>query len=183
MTDQLPSSLDILDFWWQAGPSKWFANDDKFDSRCRDRFMAAIDAAKAGDLDSWMETADGALALLLLVDQMTRNVYRGTPEAFSADEKAVAVAEFALEKGYERAFPKDVRGFFFLPFEHSENIEHQEKAVDLCRVLGDKELYHYALIHMDVIRRFGRFPHRNKILGRDSTPEEIAYMKASGFSA
>ena len=183
MTDQLPSSLDVLDFWWHAGPSKWFAKDDKFDTSCKDRFLRAIEAAKSGELDHWMETADGALALLILMDQMSRNVFRGTPDAFAADEKAVAVAEVALEKGYDRAFPKEARGFFFLPFEHSEHIEHQERSVDLARILGDKELYHYALIHMDVIRRFGRFPHRNKVLGRETTPEELAYLEAGGFSA
>lgn len=183
MSDLATTPLDVLDFWWQAGQSKWFAGDQKFDGKCRDTFKAAVDAAKAGDLDAWAETADGALALLLLLDQMSRNIYRGTAEAFAADEKAVSVAESALERGFDRAFPKDARVFFYLPFEHAEDMTHQERAVDLCRTLGDKEFYHYALIHMDVIRRFGRFPHRNKILGRQSTPEEISYLKSNGFSA
>ena len=137
----------------------------------------------AGRLDHWADTADGALALLILLDQMTRNIYRGTPEAFSADAKAVSIAEAALERGFDRAFPKDVRVFFYLPFEHSEDMSHQERCVDLCRRLGNTDFYHYALIHMDVIRRFGRFPHRNKILKRASTPEEIAYLDDGGFSA
>lgn len=183
MNGKAITPLDVLDFWWQAGAAKWFAKDDKFDARCKKTFLEAIEAAASGALDHWLETADGALALLLLLDQMPRNVYRGTPDAFRADDKAVEVAEKALEKGYDRAYPKDVRGFFYLPFEHSENMAHQERSVDLCRQLGDKELYHYALIHMDVIRRFGRFPHRNAFLGRSSTPEEEAYLQSGGFSA
>ncbi len=183
MTDAPLSYLDVLDFWWQAGPSKWFSGGDKFDSSCRNGFQATLEAAKAGALDDWTETAAGSLALLILLDQMSRNIYRGTPEAFDADAKAVSVAENALARGFDRAFPKDVRGFFYLPFEHSEDMAHQERAVDLGRRLGNKEVYHYALIHMDVIRRFGRFPHRNVILGRESTPEETAYLKDCGFSA
>ncbi len=183
MTDQPITPLDVLDFWWQAGAAKWFAKDDKFDRMCEIRFLPAIEAAAAGTLDHWMETADGSLALLLLLDQMPRNVYRGTPGAFKADRKAVAVAEKALECGFDRAFPKEVRSFFYLPFEHSEDMRDQERSVDLCRALGDKEAYHYALIHLDVIRRFGRFPHRNRILGRETTPEEQTYLDDGGFSA
>ncbi|POF32657.1 DUF924 family protein [Roseibium marinum] len=183
MTDQPITSPDVLDFWWQAGPEKWFASDDKFDRSCRERFLPAIEDALSGCLDSWMETADGSLALLLLLDQMTRNVFRGTAGAFKGDIKALTVAEHALARGFDRAFPKAARGFFYLPFEHSEDMAHQERSVDLFRSLGDKELYHYALIHMDVIRRFGRFPHRNKLLGRDTTPQEQVYLEDGGFSA
>ncbi|MEM5583548.1 DUF924 family protein [Roseibium sp. AS2] len=183
MNKNTGSPLDVLDFWWNAGAKKWFASDSAFDTACKDRFLPAIEAARAGDLDHWAKTADGALALLLLLDQMPRNVYRGTPEAFKADGKAVATAEDALAQGFDRAFPKDARGFFYLPFEHSENMAHQERSVDLCRVLGDTNLYHYALIHMDVIRRFGRFPHRNAVLGRQTTPEEAAFLESGGFSA
>ncbi len=183
MTDQPITSLDVLDFWWNAGPAKWFAKDDKFDKLCRDRFLAAIEDAAEGKLDGWADTADGALALLILLDQFPRNVFRGSPKAFRADPKAVEVAEKALDRGFDRAFPKEARGFFYLPFEHAEDMAHQEKSVDLCRVLGDTELYHYALIHLDVIRRFGRFPHRNAVLGRQSTPEEVAYLESGGFSA
>jgi len=183
MTDLNVSPLDVLDFWWHAGVEKWFAGGDAFDRRCREEFLPAIEAAAAGDFDHWTETADGSLALLLLLDQMPRNVYRGSAQAFKADGKAVKIAEEAVDRGFDRAFPKDVRGFFYLPFEHSENMAHQERCVDLCRVLGDKELYHYALIHLDVIRRFGRFPHRNAVLGRETTAEEAAYLESGGFAA
>jgi len=183
MTDASLTPLDVLDFWWQAGPSKWFAKNDTFDGNCRKRFQEALESAKSGHLDHWCETADGTLALLLLLDQMSRNIYRGEAEAFAADAKAVSVAELAVARGFDRVFPHDVRVFFYLPFEHSEDMAHQERAVDLCRMRGNKEVYHYALIHMDVIRRFGRFPHRNKVLGRISTPEEIAFLQEGGFSA
>jgi uncharacterized protein (DUF924 family) len=183
MSEQTISSLDVLDFWWQAGAAKWFAKDDKLDKRCRQIFLGTIEAASAGELDGWRDTPDGSLALVLLLDQFTRNVFRGSPDAFKADAKAIEIAEGALLKGFDRAFPREVRGFFYFPFEHSEDMAHQERAVDLFRVLGDRELYHYALIHMDVIRRFGRFPHRNAVLGRQTTAEEKAYLESGGFSA
>ncbi|QDG75471.1 DUF924 family protein [Labrenzia sp. PHM005] len=183
MTTELPSSIDVLDFWWEAGASKWFAKDDKFDAHCRDMFLPAIEAAQRGDLDSWTETPDGALAVILLLDQCTRNVFRGSGRAFEADSKAVEIARAAVERGFDRAFPKEARVFFYLPFEHSEDMADQELSVDLCKALGDMSYYHYALIHMDVIRRFGRFPHRNKVLGRQSTEAEIAFLENGGFSA
>lgn len=183
MDDTPVTPLDVLDFWWQAGAAKWFAKDEKFDRTCRERFGQAIEAGKAGQLDHWLETADGCLALLLLLDQMSRNVFRGSPEAFAADTRAVAIAEHALSRGFDRAFPGNVRGFFYLPFEHAEDMALQERSVDLMRGLGDMELYHYALIHMDVIRRFGRFPHRNEVLGRETTAAEQAFLDDKGFSA
>ncbi len=183
MTDFQISPPDVLDFWWQAGSEKWFAGGETFDAACRDRFLPAIEAARSGDLVDWTETADGSLALLLLLDQMPRNVYRGSPDAFAADAMAVTVAEKAIERGFDRAFPKEVRFFFYLPFEHSEDMAQQERAIDLMRPLGDQQLYLYALIHMDVIRRFGRFPHRNEVLGRDTTDAEKAFLEDGGFSA
>ncbi|WP_428672691.1 DUF924 family protein [Roseibium sp.] len=183
MTDQPITPSDVLDFWWQAGSAKWFAGGDKFDEHCRDRFLPSIHDAISGRLDHWAESAAGSLALLLLLDQMTRNVFRGTPEAFSGDRKALTIAEQAIANGFDRAYPIVERYFYYLPFMHAEDIAPQEKCVDLCRTRGDKEAYHYALIHLDVIRRFGRFPHRNKVLGRETTAEEQAYLDDGGFSA
>lgn len=183
MNDGVVSPLDVLDFWWQAGAAKWFAQNDDFDTLCRDTFLPTIEAAKAGHLDAWAETPAGALALIIVLDQFTRNVFRGQAAAFEADGKAVAVADKAVELGYDRAFPKEVRVFFYLPFEHAEDMAYQEKSVDLCRGLGDMQYYHYALIHMDVIRRFGRFPHRNAVLGRDTSEAERAFLASGGFSA
>jgi uncharacterized protein (DUF924 family) len=126
MSDGLVSPIDVLDFWWEAGAEKWFARDDGFDARCRDTFLATIKAAQQGGLDEWAETPSGALALVLLLDQFTRNVFRGSAEAFAADSKAVAIAEAAVARGYDKAFPKSVRVFFYLPFEHAEDHENRD---------------------------------------------------------
>lgn len=183
MTESLASPFEILDFWWQAGASKWFARSDAFDQDIRKRFLPTIEAAKAGELDEWAETPHGSLAMLLLLDQFTRNVFRNDKRAFEADGKALQIAERAVERKFDHAFPKEARTFFYLPFEHAEDMASQEKAVDLFRGLGDQQTYLYALIHMDVIRRFGRFPHRNAVLGRETTPDERAYLDDGGFSA
>ena len=175
--------LSVLEFWWQAGPNKWFARDDAFDHQIRDRFLSHMEAAKAGDLDTWLDTPHGALALIILTDQFPRNVYRNDPRAFAADAKACDIAGIALSRSFDLAFPKSVRVFFYLPYEHAEDIGLQEKAVDLCRRTGEQTYYHYALLHLDVIRRFGRFPHRNTVLGRETTAAEAAYLADGGFSA
>lgn len=183
MPHSLSSAIDVLEFWWEAGASKWFAKNEKFDAECGSRFMHLIEAALAGELDHWAETPSGMLALIIVLDQFPRNVFRGSPRAFEGDAYALKFANEAVSNEFDKAFPKDVRVFFYLPFEHAEDMEAQEKSVDLTRVLGIESFYHYALIHMDVIRRFGRFPHRNKALGRPSTPEEKKYMAEAGFSA
>ncbi|MEJ8476400.1 DUF924 family protein [Roseibium algae] len=183
MTEVSVSPIDVLDFWWKAGGAKWFSRSDDFDADIRSRFLKAIEAAKAGDLGGWSDTPHGCLALIILLDQFTRNVFRNDPRAFEADGKALALAKIALERGYDRAFPKEVRVFFYLPFEHAENMDEQQTSVDITRKLGDQNFYLYALTHMDVIRRFGRFPHRNAVLGRTSTPEEAAFLADGGFSA
>ncbi|MBD8892114.1 DUF924 family protein [Roseibium litorale] len=183
MTDTPVSPIDILDFWWQAGPEKWFARSDAFDAEIRERFLASVEAAKAGELDDWEASPHGALALLILLDQFTRNLFRDDKRAFESDPKALGIATRAVDAGYDRAFPPSVRVFFYLPFEHAEDMAAQERSVDLCRALNNEQFYLYALIHLDVIRRFGRFPHRNKVLGRETTAEEQAFLENGGFSA
>ena len=174
-------SFDVLDFWWSAGPAAWFTAAPAFDSKVAEVLLPLHEAAARGEYDAWADTPHGALALLILLDQVPRNVFRGTPRAFATDAQALAIAEAALAKGFPRAFPIDARVFFYLPFEHAEDMAAQELACDLFRSLGNDQGYLYALIHMDAIRRFGRFPHRNAILGRVSTPEEEAYLAAGGF--
>lgn len=180
MTDD---AISVLKFWWAAGPSAWFASDPAFDQACSDHLLELHEKAAAGGLDGWEETPHGTLALLILLDQIPRNIFRRTPRAFATDGKALAIAERAVEKGFPDAFPTDVRAFFYLPFEHAEDIDAQTRSVDLFRTLKNKDLDYYALVHMDAIRRFGRFPHRNAFLGRTSTPEEVAYLEAGGFRA
>lgn len=183
MTRDKIDAFEILDFWWKAGPAKWFASDAGFDEEIRTRFEPAVTAAMLGALDDWAGTPHGALALLLLLDQFPRNLYRGDAKAFSGDERALEIAGRALEAGFDRAFPKAARTFFYLPFEHAEDMAAQERSVDLFRRLGDDTTYLYALVHLDVIRRFGRFPHRNTALGRETTEAESAYLADGGFSA
>ncbi len=183
MSETLANPIDVLDFWWQAGASKWFARDDNFDRKIRERFLTTIEAAQKGELDAWADTAHGSLALILLLDQFTRNVFRNDARAFEADARALDHARRAVAAGYDKAFPKDARAFFYLPFEHAEDMDAQQESVDLFRKTGDREYHLYALIHLDVIRRFGRFPHRNAVLGRVTTPEEQAFLDDGGFSA
>ncbi|MTI18390.1 DUF924 domain-containing protein [Rhodobacteraceae bacterium RKSG542] len=176
-------SLDILSFWWAAGMQKWFMGGEAFDNEIREKFEADVEAAAAGEYDHWQESPHGTLALLILLDQFTRNIYRGTAKAFEQDKKAQQIALAALERKDHHAYPAMAKTFFFLPFEHAEDMDMQSLSCDLFRQYTDQDAYHYALVHMDVIRRFGRFPHRNKFLGRTSTPAEEEFLASGGFSA
>lgn len=182
MTDR-QNPADILDFWWRAGPTKWFNRDDDFDQAISNRFRASYEAAAQGALDAWQADAAGMLALILLLDQCPRNMFRHDARAFATDAKARQLTLHAIAKGFDRTFPIPQRIFFYLPLMHSEAIDDQNRCVDLTRDMGDMNNYHHALIHMDAIRRFGRFPHRNAALGRPSTDAEIAYLESGGFSA
>jgi len=180
--DALPGPLDVLDFWFHAGPEKWFAKNDAFDAAIREQFGALVEAAASGACDGWAATPHGALALLLALDQFPRNLYRGSAKAFAADGKARAIADAALAAGFDKAYPVEIRKFFYLPFEHSEAIEDQERAIDLFMACGDHDGLHWAFMHMELIRRFGRFPHRNPVLGRETTEAERTFLQAGGFS-
>ena len=173
---------DILAFWWNAGPANWFNGGEAFDEACRAHCLGAYGAAAAGELDGWMAAPHSALALILLLDQMPRNMFRASAQMFATDGKALALADRSLAVGHHRAYPLPGRRFFYLPFMHAEDIAAQSRCVDLCRGDGDEDGYHYALVHMDAIRRFGRFPHRNEVLGRTSSAEELAYLTSGGFS-
>ncbi|MEO1198519.1 MAG: DUF924 family protein [Pseudomonadota bacterium] len=176
-------ALDVLDFWWTAGPERWFARSDAFDADCRHRFLASHEAAAAGSYDDWRGAPHSALALILLLDQMPRNLFREDARAFATDAKALQVAQEAVAHGFDKAYANIERRFFHMPFMHSEDLDMQQRCVDLCLAAKDQEGVYYAMVHLDVIRRFGRFPHRNVALGRTSTPEEIAFLDGGGFSA
>lgn len=173
---------ELFLFWKDAGPDRWFQSDPAFDEQVRARFLETYEAGLRGELDHWERSAYGALALVLLFDQFPRNMFRGTPQAFATDDKAREIADRAIAAGRDRAVDKEVGTFFYLPFMHSERLEDQERCVALMAEGGNQENIKYAEIHRDAIARFGRFPHRNGILGRESTPEEIAYLKDGGFS-
>src|SRR5262249_51875157 len=143
---------------------------------------SAHHAAARGELSYWEANADGALALVLLLDQFPRNMYRGSAHAFATDPMARQVAERAIARGFDRVVPEDLRFFFYLPFEHSENPDDQARAIELCESTGDSDHVKWALVHADIIARFGRFPHRNACLGRRTTPAEAAYLETGAFS-
>jgi uncharacterized protein (DUF924 family) len=174
---------EVLDFWFseQTRP-RWWDKDEGFDAEVTRRFEAVHKDAAAGKLAEWERTPEGALALIVSLDQFPRNMYRGTPRAFATDDKARAAATAAIDRGHDLAFDDaDHRMFFYLPLEHSERIEDQDRCVTLVRErCGDGDYPKYAEAHRDVIRRFGRFPHRNAILGRRNTPEEEAYLSEPG---
>jgi uncharacterized protein (DUF924 family) len=178
----IASPGDILTFWHEAGPEKWFRKDTAFDDAIRSRFLETYEAAAAGQLSDWERTADGALALILLLDQFPRNMFRNDARTFAADPLARDVAGRALTRGFDRGRPVADKQFFYLPFEHSEHLPDQEHCCALFATTGDAELLKWAQLHADIIRRFGRFPHRNKVLGRETTPEEQAFLDGGGFA-
>jgi uncharacterized protein (DUF924 family) len=171
---------EIVTFWREAGPDKWFADDHAFDLTVRSRFLAAHEAAAHGELAAWEDSSEGALALVLLFDQFPRNMFRDEARAFATDAMARAVADRALARGFDQATDPTMRQFFYLPFMHSEAPVDQDRCVGLYEALGDAEQLRYASEHRDVIRKFGRFPHRNRALGRETTPAEREFLDDDG---
>lgn len=176
------SAEDVLAFWIAAGSDRWFEADEAFDATIRERFVATCVDAAAGRLSAWDNSPEGALALVIVLDQFPRNIFRHSPRCYASDRFALAVARRAIAKGFDQQIAMPGRGFFYLPFEHSEELADQESAVVLMRGTGDADLVKWAELHADIIRRFGRFPHRNAVLGRLTTPEEQAFLNAGGFS-
>jgi uncharacterized protein (DUF924 family) len=171
---------EIVRFWHAAGPDRWFAKDAQFDSQFRAGCLERYEQAAQGTLASWQDDPQSALALVLLLDQFPRNCFRDTARMFATDVMARSVASAALEAGHDRAVDPQLRVFFYLPFEHSEDAADQDRSVALCAPLGEP-YGSYAEIHRDIIRRFGRFPHRNAVLGRATTPEEQRFLDEGGF--
>ena len=172
---------DVIAFWQAAGPTLWFAKDTDFDRRFRQRFLATHEAAARGELAHWMRNANGTLALVILLDQFPRNSFRDTPRMYATDEVARVTADAAFAAGHDREIPAELRVFLVLPFGHSESLADQDRAVELSRAIGPAELAH-AEHHREIVRRFGRFPHRNPILGRTMTPEEQRYLDEGGYA-
>jgi uncharacterized protein (DUF924 family) len=174
--------LDVLAFWRAAGPDRWFEKDPAFDAEITHRFLSLWQAAVEGKLAAWEDTPEGALALVIVLDQLPRNMFRGHARMYEADPLALATAKSALDRGFDEQVPRSDRQFFYLPLEHSEQLDDQERCVEIARRYGDDEFTKYAEQHADIIRRFGRFPHRNPILGRTTTPEEQAFLDSGGFA-
>jgi uncharacterized protein (DUF924 family) len=176
------TAQDVLAFWREAGQEKWFGKDDGFDAAIRRRFLALYETAAAGRLAHWEAAPDGALALVLALDQFPRNLFRGDARAYATDAAAREVARRAIARGFDREVSDNLRTFFYLPFMHSEELADQERCVALYRALGDDYSLKYAEDHAEIIRRFGRFPHRNRMLNRETTPEEQAFLDGGGFA-
>lgn len=179
---------EVLDFWFGPKPwtsrEAWFRKDAAFDGAIRERFGATIEAALAGAFADWCDTPEGALARVIVLDQFTRNVFRDTPRAFAGDPLALATARVAVDRGFDRALDTHGRWFLYMPFEHAEDWAMQQRSLALFGALsresGEAGALEWAEKHAEVIRRFGRYPHRNAILGRESTPEEIAFLAQPG---
>lgn len=171
----------ILAFWFEeCTPDMWYRQSDDFDALIENRFRDAYEAACAGALDGWAETARGSLALVLLLDQFSRNLFRDDARAYAQDARCREIVDAALERGFDQELSEAETAFLYMPLMHSEDLADQKKCVALFAKVPNSNNLEYAQEHRDVIARFGRFPHRNGVLGRASTDEELAYLAAGG---
>jgi uncharacterized protein (DUF924 family) len=182
MPEAQVTPADILAFWRDAGPDRWYTPDDGFDGELRQRFLHLWRQAAAGELSSWEASDDGALALVIVLDQFPRNMFRGEIRTYASDALAREVAARAIERGLDARVDPVLREFLYLPLMHSEHLTDQLRCIELSRTAGLAEAAKWAEHHAGIIRRFGRFPHRNRILGRATTPEEQAFLDEGGFS-
>ncbi|MBA3447203.1 MAG: DUF924 family protein [Pseudaminobacter sp.] len=174
-------AIEVVKFWRDAGPDRWFFKDEAFDRNFHGRFLNEHLAAARRQCDHWSESPEGALALMILLDQFPRNCFRGTAHMFATDPLARLFAKRAIAAGHDLAAEPEIRVFFYLPLEHSENLADQQQSVELHTARAEPYLK-YAIDHLDIIRRFGRFPHRNPALGRETTSEERAFLDSGGFA-
>lgn len=171
----------VLHFWFETlRPEDWYRSDAGLDDFVREQLGGLHGMAMRGELEEWRETPEGALALIILLDQVPRNIHRDTPRAFASDEKSRVVLAVALAKGLDKSLTKRKRVFLYLPLMHSEKLRHQDQSVELFTALGIESNLDYAIRHRDIIQQYGRFPHRNATLGRQSTPEEEEYLSQPG---
>ena len=174
-----PAAAEILRFWFEEHPKDWFVKNPAFDAEIRGRFLALHEAASAGRLAHWADDGRNCLALVIVLDQFPRNLFRGEARAFATDPLARAAARVILQHGWDRAMTRPEQLFAYLPFEHSESLEDQKLSCELMKEFEAEQL-RYALRHREIIERFGRFPHRNTFLGRESTAAEIEFLKQPG---
>ena len=174
----------VLDFWFKETPEEnWFMKDEAFDDRLREKFGETLEKALAGQIDGWAETPEGLLALVILLDQMTRNIYRDTPKAFAGDAKALALSLEGQERGYLESFDNQHhRHFLLMPMMHSEDLAIQDASLPLFQKYSNERTHEYAVKHRDIVARFGHFPHRSPILGRSLSAEEEEFLKQPGSS-
>ena len=180
-TPQEHSYQNILDFWFdQENMPKWFVKNEKFDKIISEKFLSYYEEAARGNLDYWKKTAEGSVALIILLDQFPRNIFRGLSQSFATDSKALSITKEVIAKSMDKELSKEYRQFLYMPLMHSENLEDQKLSVKLFK--NDPGTYEYAEMHMEIIKKFSRFPHRNAILGRTSTEEEIKFLDTPNSS-
>jgi uncharacterized protein (DUF924 family) len=182
MTANNASPADIIAFWREAGKERWWKKDDAFDAAIRLRFFVVWENARGGGLQSWRTSDDGLLALTIVLDQFPRNMFRGDARTYATDALAREVASQAIAAGADRRVDQTLRQFLYMPFMHSETLADQQRCVALFNAAGEPESAKFAEGHADIVRRFGRFPHRNKILGRTTTEDEQTFLDEGGFS-
>jgi uncharacterized protein (DUF924 family) len=177
------TAQDVLDFWFSEDVApNWFVKSDDIDAAIRDRFADTYQAAHRRELDGWAETPQGALALVIVLDQFPRNIFRGSGRAFESNDIVLDHARKALDAGFDQQVDARARQFFYLPFMHSEDLPDQTRSVELYEALGNANSLDYAIQHRDIVERFGRFPHRNAALDRPNTPDEDEFLKThKGF--
>ena len=173
---------DVLKFWRDAGPEKWFKKDDTFDAAIADNFIPLYGRACRGELDDWAKEPDAATALILIFDQFSRNLYRNDARAFAQDGRCLRIVHDMMASGADRKVPEDIAPFVYMPLMHSEDLDDQQKCIDEMERLEKPDNVKFAQIHYDIIEKFGRFPHRNTVLGRVTTPEEAKFLTDGGFS-
>jgi uncharacterized protein (DUF924 family) len=178
----LVNTTDVLAFWSKAGADRWYSKDDAFDASVREVFLPLYEAAANGQLTAWETDPEGSLALVITLDQFPRNMFRGEAKAFATDEAARGVADRAVARSFDAVLDRNLLAFLYMPFMHSEDMRDQDRCIALCREAKLADTLKYAQMHADIVRRFGRFPHRNAILGRQTTPEERAYLTSGGFA-
>ena len=191
-SEAVPSrAQEVLDFWFgrEGEPGygefreAWFRKDPEFDRKVSDRFEDLYEEAAAGALEGWKEEARSCLALVILLDQFPRNMFRGDPRSYATDRTAQETAEYAIDRALDRELPAFQRMFLYMPFMHSEDLGRQRRSIELFRALGSEvDVTGYAVRHMEIIERFGRFPHRNEVLGRPTSPEEAEFLAQPGSS-
>ena len=174
--------MDITGFWLGLDEAQYWQKDDAFDAELTQKFGNVLKVARAGELDHWCDDQHGVLALTLILDQFNRNILRGTPQMFDTDEHARTVANYAMRTDIIEKFDEDERRWFIMPFMHSEDFRNQRFCVAMCKRYGLNKTIAHAMEHRDIIKEFGRFPHRNKVLGRESTPQELEFLSNGGFA-
>jgi len=173
---------DVISFWREAGAERWFKADADFDASIRARYLGLWEEARAGKCADWASSAEGILALIIVLDQFPRNIFRGSADAFATDPQARELTAQAIAQGFDQQIPADLRAFVYMPLMHSEDPKDQLRSLEVFRALGNANSLDFAQIHADIIRKFGRFPHRNTVLGRQTTAEEAAFLASGGFA-